>query len=172
MSLWLILLLIVLALALWWAGGRLRQRAGLPQGRVVYSDAGAWRRNEQALYSARHRLVGKPDYLLRDGAAVIPVELKSGPAPARPRDGHVLQLAAYCLLVEETLGVRPACGIIRYADRQFTIDYTPRLQAWLVECLEALRREAVLPNGPARSHEFPARCAACGVRAACDQRLA
>lgn len=172
MSLWLVVLLAVVALALWWAAGRLRRRAGLPQGRLIYSDAGAWRRNEQSLYSARYRLVGKPDYLVRDGATVIPVELKSGPAPAQPREGHVLQLAAYCLLVEETLGVRPDCGIIRYADRQFTVDYTPRLQAQLLACLQALQRDAVLPDGPARSHESPTRCATCGVRAACDQRLA
>lgn len=168
---WLVALVVV-ALALWWVSSRLRQRAGLPQGRVIYSDSGAWQRNEQSLYAARYRLVGKPDYLVRDGATVIPVEVKSGAASAQPREGHVLQLAAYCMLVEETLGVRPAYGIIQYADRQFAIDYTPQLQAWLLQCLEAMQRDATLPHGPARSHQAPARCATCGVRAACDQRLA
>ncbi len=169
-----IVALVVAALALWWLSARLRQRAGLPQGRVIYSDAGAWRRNEQALCAARYRLVGKPDYLVRAGAddAIIPVEVKSGLAPAQPREGHVLQLAAYCLLVEETQGVRPAYGIIQYADRQFAVHYTPRLRAWLLECLEAMRRDAALPQGPTRNHEAPARCATCSVRAACDQRLA
>ena len=173
----LIVALLAAALALWWVSARLRQRAGLPQGRVIYSDAGAWRRNEQSLYAARYHLVGKPDYLVRaDGAresgAIIPVEVKSGAAPAQPREGHVLQLAAYCLLVEETLGVRPAYGIIQYADRQFAVDYTPQLQAWLLQCLDAVQRDAALAQGPARSHETPTRCATCGVRAACDQRLA
>lgn len=166
--------LVVAALALWRLSVRLRQRAGLPEGRVIYSDAGAWRRNEQSLYAARYRLVGKPDYLVRMDAAgmIVPVEVKSGSAPSQPREGHVLQLAAYCLLVEETLGVRPAYGIIQYADRQFAVDYTPQLQAWLLECLDMLQRDTVLPQGPARSHQLPARCATCGVRAACDQRLA
>jgi len=168
----LIVALLAAALALWWVSARLRQRAGLPRGRVIYSDAGAWRRNEQSLYAARYHLVGKPDYLVRDGSAIVPVEVKSGAAPAQPREGHVLQLAAYCLLVEETLGVRPAYGIIQYADWQFAVDYTPQLQAWLLQCLNAVQRDAVLPQGPARSHETPARCATCGVRAACDQRLA
>ncbi len=173
MSLWLIALLIAAALALWWLSARLRQRAGLPAGRVIYSDAGAWRRNEQPLYAARYQLVGKPDYLVRaEDGAIIPVEVKSGAAPAQPREGHVLQLAAYCLLVEETLGARPAYGIIQYADRQFAVDYTPRLEAQLLQWLGALQRDAALPYGPARSHEAPARCATCGVRAACDQRLA
>ncbi len=167
-----IVALVVAALALWWLSARLRQCAGLPAGRVIYSDAGAWRRNEQPLYAARYQLVGKPDYLVRDGATLVPVELKTGPAPLEPREGHVLQLAAYCLLVEETQGVRPAYGIIRYADRQFAVDYTPRLRAWLLECLEAMQRDAELPQGPARNHQAPARCATCSVRAACDQRLA
>ena len=164
-------LLGIIALVILLFAGRLRRRSGLPQGRVIYSDAGAWRRNEQSLYSSRYRLVGKPDYLVREGEGVVPVEVKSGVAPAQPRDGHVLQLAAYCLLVEESLATRPAYGIIQYADRQFAIDYTPELREQLVQTLDELRRGARLTHGPARSHAQPAKCATCGVRDACDQRL-
>ncbi|MCS7062081.1 MAG: CRISPR-associated protein Cas4 [Anaerolineae bacterium] len=172
MSIWLIALLIMAGLALWWIAGRLRQQIGLPEGQIIYSDAGAWRRNQRRLYSARHRLVGKPDYLVRDGAKIIPVEVKSGQSPHTPHHGHVLQLAAYCLLVEETLGVAPAHGILQYADRQFTIPYTPELRRELLTALDALRQAVDLPTGPARSHSIPARCASCGVRTACDQSLA
>ena len=161
--------LAALALFLW--SRRLRRASGLPGGRVTYSDTGAWRRNEQPLFSARHRLSGRPDYLIRHGETIVPVEVKSGRAPREPREGHVLQLAAYCLLVEENLGVRPRHGIIQYADRQFAVDYTPELETALLAALADIRRGAAEPAGPPRSHASPARCASCGVREACDQRL-
>ena len=56
----------------------------------------------EPLYASGANLAGKPDYLVRRWRYVLPVEVKSGPAPAEPYRSHVLQLAAYCLLVEET----------------------------------------------------------------------
>ena len=35
-----------------------------------------------------------------------------------------MQLAAYCLLVEETIGAAPPYGLLRYAERTFRLDYT------------------------------------------------
>ncbi len=165
------LLVALAAIVLFLWSRRLRRASGLPRGRVTYSDTGAWQRNEQPLFSARHRLAGKPDYLVREGNAIVPVEVKSGHAPREPREGHVLQLAAYCLLVEENLGARPQYGIIQYADRQFAVDYTPELEAALFDALEGMRHDALAAAGPPRSHASAARCASCGVRDACDQRL-
>ena len=51
------------------------------------------------LYSTRHRLVGRPDQLVRAGRMLIPVEHK--PRARRLQDSHILQLAAECLLVED-----------------------------------------------------------------------
>lgn len=121
-----VIALILFALLLIWLSGRLRGASGVPEGALVYTDTGAWQRNEKPLFSRAHKLSGKPDYLVRDGDAIVPVEVKSARAPDQPRYGHVLQLAAYCLLVEESLGVRVERGILKYADRQFVIDYTPR----------------------------------------------
>ena len=162
--------LALLALALLILSGRMRTASGLPEGRVIYSDTGAWRRNEQPLLSREHGLAGKPDYLVQDGASLVPVEVKSGRAPAQPRPGHVLQLAAYCLLVEEAYGQRPAYGIVKYADKQFAIDYTDELESMLLDTLGAMRRD-LDANDAERSHADSWRCAACGVRAECDQRL-
>ena len=36
----------------------------------------------------------------------------------------MFQLIAYCLLVAEHYGRRPTHGILKYADREFTIAYT------------------------------------------------
>lgn len=163
--------LLVLAMALWWLAARARRAAGLPQGRVVYADTGAWQRNEQPLFSARHRLSGKPDYLVRDGEALIPVEVKSGPAPAAPRAGHVLQVAAYCLLVHERFGYRPNHGLVKYDDRQFAVDYTPALEAEVLRVLGAMRAAEADRAGAHRDHADARRCAACGVREECDERL-
>lgn len=164
------LALIALALLLFALSRRLRKDSGLPQGRVIYSDAGAWQRNDRSLFSTQHQLVGKPDYLVRTEEGIVPVEVKSSPAPLQPRPGHVLQLAAYCLLVEEQLGERVPHGIIQYADRQFAIDYTPALRAELLGVMDEMR--AALAEGDAhRNHADARRCAACGVRDACDERL-
>ncbi|MFN4293026.1 MAG: CRISPR-associated protein Cas4 [Thermoflexales bacterium] len=162
--------LIVVAVALLIIARRLRRRSGLPSGQVIYSDVGVWQRNEHALFSPTYGITGKPDYLVRVGDDIVPVEVKSSPAPARPWPSHVLQLAAYCLLVEEALGARVAQGIIQYADKQFVVDYTPTLKAELLRVVGEMRR--ALREGDAhRSHDEPSRCTRCGAREACDERL-
>ncbi len=130
----LVLFLLLLAGALWIGGRGMRQASGLPEGEILYNDTGAWRANNDVLHAARLRLVGKPDYLVeqRDGT-IIPVEVKSSAAPERPWDGQVLQLAAYCLLVEENFGVRPPYGILQYRDQAFAIDFTDDLEADLLD---------------------------------------
>ena len=151
---------------------RARLEAGLPAGQVIYSDTSRWQRTERPLFSRRHQLAGKPDYVVREGRAIIPVEVKSSPAPATgPRPGHVLQLAAYCLLIEETERARPTYGLIQYADQTFRVDNTPELARALLSTLDAMRRD--MARGESRrSHHDPARCRRCGVRAACQERLA
>ena len=163
--------LLFLALLIFIASLQLRHKTGLPQGRVVYSDTGAWRRNEQSLFSKQHRVVGKPDYLIEDRGELVPVEVKSSRAPTQPREGHVLQLATYCLLVEETFGKRPRYGIIQYADKQFAIDYTPELERELLGVINQMHAD-LGANESHRNHKDARRCANCGVRESCDERLA
>ena len=148
-----------------------RQRTGLPAGRVTYVDTGAWHRAERPLFSQRHRLTGRPDYLVQSPRGVIPVEVKSGHAPLHPYPAHVLQLAAYCLLVEEQEGQTPPYGILKYEDRAFEVDYSPALRARLLDSLEAMRRD-LHADQVSRSHQEPGRCRGCGHRDRCDERLA
>ena len=165
-------LFILLGLVVLMWSRAVRSGAGLPSGRVIYSDTRAWGPVEKPLYSATYRLAGKPDYLVKDGRSVVPVEVKSSPAPPDgPRHSHAMQLAAYCLLVEEQFGRRPAYGIIRYADRMFSIENTDALRAALLDQLEEMRGAAA-GGGVARSHDEARRCAGCGYRHACDERLA
>ena len=171
---WLLLAAIVLGgLGIWVLiqAGAARGESGLPVGRVTYVDTGAWDRCERPLFSNRHRLTGRPDYLVRNRRDLIPVEVKSGTSPQAPYPGHVLQLAAYCLLVEDQEGRAPPYGILKYPDRAFEIDYTPALRSDLLKTLDALRRD--LPaRDVERSHQDAGRCQGCGHRDHCDQGLA
>ena len=168
------IILLILAVLVWLISRRARSATGLPAGVVVYTDSGGWARVEKPLFSAELQLTGKPDYLVRQGSALIPVEVKSGPAPAEgPRPGHIYQLAAYCALVEDAYGHRPDYGLIQYADQTLAVDYTGALEAELLELLDDIRAEAEAPAGDAaRSHNSAARCAACGFREVCDEALA
>lgn len=170
-----ILIFILFAVAafvlLRWSG-HTREQAGLPEGEVVYSDRETWKSVPRPLVDDDLQLVGKPDYLVKtaDGE-IIPVELKSSPAPAHPREGHIMQLAAYCALVEYNYGERPSHGIIQYADGAFAVDYTTELEEKLLDVMAAMREDR-FARYVDRSHENGRLCAACGVRDACDQRLA
>ena len=166
------LLLILIGLLVFWLGRRSQVEAGLPIGRVIYSDTRGWQSIEKPLFSRTHRLTGKPDYLVQQGQDIVPVEVKSARAPSEgPHRSHVLQLAAYCLLIEETYRQRPKYGIVKYADRMFAVDYTESLQTALLDVIAAMRDD--LTHGAAqRSHDEPARCARCGYRHACPERLA
>jgi len=142
---------------------------GVPYHRAIYQDT---REAPGALLSARSLpLRGKPDILIDEGHAIIPVELKTGRTPAIPYPGHVLQVLAYCLLVDEHYHVRPTHGIIRYPARDVMVPYTAaeeqRVRALVWEMRDAQRAGAEQH----RSHRQPGRCAACGFRARCREAL-
>lgn len=170
---WLVLVALMLAgLGLWllFRSRAARQEAGLPPGRVVYADTGAWDRCERPLFSSRYRLTGRPDYLVHLPEGLVPVEVKSGSAPSQPYASHLLQLAAYCLLLEEQEGRSPPFGILKYQDRTFEVEHTPGLRAQLLRTLQRMRRD-LGDRPPARSHEEPSRCRGCGYRSRCNERL-
>ena len=164
------LILFIAFLILFWLSSRQRKQAGLPGGRIIYTDTRAWGEVEKPLYDAQLGLTGKPDYLVEQNGQIIPVEVKSGKAPAAPYDSHIFQVAAYCLLVQRGMGKRPPYGIIHYTDRDFAVDYTDELENRLLDTLAEMRRDEVRTS-VARSHESPARCNRCGYRDLCDQKL-
>jgi CRISPR-associated exonuclease Cas4 len=169
--LYLALLFIIIAGVLLWQSSRQRAQAGLPGGRIVYTDTRAWGPIEKPLFSGELGLTGTPDYLVQQDGAVIPVEVKSGRTPDAPYDSHIFQLAAYCLLAEKTYGKRPPYGIIHYSSRDFSVDYTPQMESALLDQLAEIRRDETRRD-VRRSHEDQARCRKCGFRKMCDQSLA
>jgi CRISPR-associated exonuclease Cas4 len=162
--------LFFLGLVLLWFARRTRVRTGLPSGRVIAADVGEWQRLDRPLFSHKHQLTGRPDYILADGADLIPVEVKSGNAPDSPYRSHLLQLAAYCLLTSEMSGRDTPYGMIRYADQTFKIPYTSQLEEQLLETMVHMRDD-LMDRDAHRNHNDPRRCAACGHRDHCDVAL-
>src|SRR3954469_19186640 len=89
-----VLLLVVAFLALV-ASSRAARRSGLPSGQLIYSDTAfavghiapttlneEGVKQERPLVSARFRLTGRPDYLVRTSEGIVPVEAKSTRLPA------------------------------------------------------------------------------------------
>jgi CRISPR-associated exonuclease Cas4 len=146
------------------ARGLARRRRERSRGSLVAIDAGA----PVTLRSARFRLAGRPDVLRRqpDGR-LVPIELKSRAAPPRgPPLSHRIQVAAYCLLVEETTGVAPPYGLLRYADgAEFRLPWTRAARAELL----GIRTDVDRPYD-GRATPSPGKCARCGWRAVCDAR--
>lgn len=164
------LVLLVLAVILMLVSSRTRKAAGLPGGEVIYEDTSNWEEVEKPLYDPVTQITGRPDYLVRQGEHVVPVEVKSGRTPESPYDSHIYQLAAYCLLVEREFGVRPDFGIIHYQRRTFQVPYTEDLEEALKDLLTEIRqddRRKVVH----RSHEEPARCKGCGYAYTCEEQI-
>jgi CRISPR-associated exonuclease Cas4 len=170
---WLFTLAIVLLLSGWLSFRRftqLRHESGLPVGRLIYADTMEWQAVQQPLFSASHQLIGKPDYLVETKKGIIPVEVKSTQAPQVPYLGHLLQLAAYCLLVEETTGRTPSHGLLKYADALYEVDFTPELRHELLLTMAEMRQARRADNVP-RNHQQRNKCVACGFRHVCDEAL-
>jgi CRISPR-associated exonuclease Cas4 len=171
--LWLVAILsISLGGLAWWRAIELRRKSGLPAGRVIYADTHShnWRPAPRPFFSARFGLVGKPDYLVETGQGLIPVEVKSGSAPDVPYLGHILQVAAYCLLVEDSTGKPSPHGWLQYANALFEIDFTRELQQELLNNLAEMRQ---LRNKKtvARSHNQPGRCSTCRFNEQCGEAI-
>lgn len=167
----LFLILLIAAIVLWFKSRAQRAATGLPfNARIVYTDTGAWSKVEQPLFARRYALTGKPDYIVEDKGATIPVEVKPNRTAPTPYESDVMQLAAYGLLIAETSGASPKYGLIKYRNAVFQIDFTNELRAQLLDQLQAMRADIHARDVP-RHHAEPQRCRACGYRDECGQAL-
>lgn len=121
------------------------------------------------LRSERWGLTGKPDYLIRRGKHLIPVEVKPGRQGTRPYRSDLLQLAAYCVLVGETYGVEPPYGILRYQRTSLKVPFGADLRADLAATLAEMRGAAAAGD-VAADRPSAAQCRACGCQRVCSDR--
>jgi CRISPR-associated exonuclease Cas4 len=161
-------LLLAAAVILLAASVFLYRRFGIG-GRVVASDSVVARRT-RVLRSARYGVSGKPDYLVEERGRIVPVELKPTRRSATPWLRDVVQLAAYCLLIEETEPRFAGYGYLRYADRTFRIDFTESLRAELLRTVAALRADLTAPDVDP-NHDDSRRCARCSLVQVCGKQV-
>jgi CRISPR-associated exonuclease Cas4 len=142
-----------------------RHALGLPEGELVYEDADG---QGEPLSSDAYPLVGKPDYVVRlpDGRPV-PVELKLNvQGVTSPYSNHQVQIAAYCLILEDYFTQAPTHGILRYADRDFTVEYTPAMRRKVIRLLGQMARCGE-QEPPPLARQRAAKCRACVFQPVC-----
>lgn len=82
-----------------------------------------------------------------------------------------MQLAAYCLLVEETMQVSVPYGIIKYRDGSVRVPFTNAIRRQVLSLLRQIQTANSESADCHRSHHKRARCAKCGYRPACSEAL-
>ncbi|MDH7596452.1 MAG: CRISPR-associated protein Cas4 [Methanothrix sp.] len=148
------------------AARSLQVRYGLLDGDALYSDLSG---SGRVLRSERYHLSGKPDYIIKEGRNLIPVEVKSSLAE-KPYRSHQLQLAAYGLIMEEIYRTYVPYGYIVYRNRRYRIELNDDLRAEVLSALDEMRR-ALIRGHAKRNHSQKARCLRCSFRRGCKQAL-
>ena len=105
----------------------------IQKGEIAYNDLS---RPAKPLFSRKYRIAGKPDYIIKRNNHHIPVEFKSG-SHSHPLKNHVLQLAAYCQLIEENYNDFVSFGVLVYnQDNDFKIPFNPKIRFELEETIK------------------------------------
>jgi len=156
------LALIVVALALFIASWALQRSTGVRVG-----DVSA----EPLLVDEARRLRGRPDYLVRERAGLVPIELKPLRRSTVLYESDRVQLGAYLLLVRASYpSAFAGYGRVRYRDVEFTVTLDPALEARCLALAERVR--AARGAGDVhRTHDIAGKCGACAHRAACGESL-
>jgi len=145
-----------------------KKKLNMPDGEVEYVDR---YEDESKLFSSeKYRLRGRPDYIVKEDKISIPIEIKTGRVPKGPFFSHILQIAAYCLLLEEETGDTPPYGIVKYGDKEFEIEYDESLRELLLEKLEDMRK-IFKTEDVHRNHNREGKCRNCSRREICPETL-
>ena len=137
------------------------------RGKIEYIDMD----KSKIFKSERYGLSGRPDYIIKAESGLIPVEEKKGRTPRGPLFSHILQVAAYCLLIEDTTGEPPHYGLLKYPEHEHEIEYNEDLKKVLLEKLEEMRG-FIESEDVHRNHNRPGKCISCSRREVCPERLA
>jgi CRISPR-associated exonuclease Cas4 len=98
------------------------EKFGILKGKNYYSDTD--KNPGEVLYSKTLPLAGKPDYITKEDGFFIPVEYKTSKTSDSAHKNHIMQLFAYCYLVEELYNQKPPYGYLKYPNKEFKILYT------------------------------------------------
>lgn len=98
----------------------------------------------------------------------IPIKVKSRKRPPILYESHLLQLATYCLLIEDNLKKPSPYGLLHYADETLQVPYTKQLRNQVLRSADALRKNRRATNVH-RQHNDVGRCQRCGYRDGCKE---
>ncbi|MBX8634511.1 MAG: PD-(D/E)XK nuclease family protein [Candidatus Thermoplasmatota archaeon] len=136
-------------------------------GRIIYIGDD----RHPVLVSGDGTISGRPDFIIESEGEIMPVEFKSGRRPAGPLFSHIMQVSAYCRLVEDNFVRRPDYGLIYYGTKSFAVDFDDEVEKLLMKKVGEMRI-AVEKGEAHRNHNRPGKCLSCSRRAVCDERLA
>ena len=147
-----------------------RAKYSVGSSQLTYVDSEA--EKPKTFASKRFGLTGRPDAVLLAGDVHVPVEVKTGRTPRGPLFSHILQVAAYCVLMEDEFGKPPPYGIIRYEGASHEIEYNADLRGLVLGKMEEMRAALARGGGAHRNHNRPGKCIGCSRREGCPERLA
>jgi CRISPR-associated exonuclease Cas4 len=100
----------------------------------------------------------------------IPIEVKTG-AYREAQENHILQLAAYCHLLEENYNNFVPYGILIYSNKaRFKIPFDPKTRFDLESAIKNIRY--ILKTGKiSRNHNEISKCKNCSMKYYCDFKL-
>jgi CRISPR-associated exonuclease Cas4 len=160
------LLAIILFLAARWVAADTGLVAGA---RVISTDVGP--EPGEMLIDPTLGLRGRPDYLIREAAGLVPIEIKPMRAASALYESDRVQIGAYLLLVRATYpGMFAGYGRVRYRNQTFVVPLTPELET-LCATTAAAVRAARQSSDVHRTHAIAAKCRSCAMRPACSEAL-
>ncbi|GCE19742.1 CRISPR-associated protein Cas4 [Dictyobacter kobayashii] len=141
------------------------QALGLPPGELMYENVDEL---GEPITSDTYSLTGKPSYIVKlPDSRLLPVDVKPIAQNAMtPASHHVLQVATYCLILEEYAEEPPTHGILRYTDREFPIEYTPALRKKVLRHLKQMDL-CTAEQPPALQKQKASKCRACIYQPIC-----
>lgn len=149
---------------------KVKPQLHIPGESLFYADKQHSRFKNRVIYGKllrceKHGLTGKPDYIFKRGRRLVPVELKSGAAKGldAPRDGDLLQLAAYFVIVKSAFRTKPRFGRLVYGDCMFIVKNSGRLRRRLFRTVRAMRGMLAAETPPLAEPGF-VKCRYCVCR--------
>jgi CRISPR-associated exonuclease Cas4 len=146
---------------------KLKNKYNIPDGKITYQDLNM---PAKPFFSKRYKITGKPDYIIKKNNNFIPIEVKTG-TYSYAQENHILQLAAYCQLLEENYNRFVPYGILVYSDiSKFKIPFDPKTRFELESAIKNIRK--VMKTGNiSRNHNAIGKCKNCSMNQFCDFKL-
>lgn len=142
-----------------------RKGTGLTEQAAMVALTGSSYLPSKRYVSTELGLSSKPDALMQEGNAVIPVDRK--PLSKKVHDRHVVQLLMHMKLIELEENIRPPYGILLLGPelRTVRVKNTPEKQRWLDTLIDEMR--SIMDGVPAVPSPTYQKCKRCDVQKHC-----